>query len=137
MSTPITDEQLLLKCRKLLAEKFSWPAAEWRNTEYNQLSEKILDATGVGLSTATLKNLFGNEERNGLPNSSTLNPIVSYLGYDNWDHFKKEQSIPGSPLGALIGKESDRLKLRSMKPFYVGVVLLALVVLYVFLFSKK
>lgn len=138
MSTPITDEQLLLKCRKLIAEKLTWPpAAEWHNSQYNQLSEKILAATGVGLNTATLKKLFGNEEHTGLPNLSTLNPIVTFLGYDNWAHFKSEQSIPTSPLGALMGKESDRAKLRSMNPFYMGVALVALIILCAFLFLRK
>jgi hypothetical protein len=137
MSIPITDEQLLLKCRKLVAEKLSWPPAdEWRNYEFNELSEKIMECTGVGLSTTTLKRLFGKVQYNNLPSSTTLNAIAVYLGYDSWMQFKAQQSVAPSPLGALMNKETDRVKLRSTKPFFVGAAVLGIIVLCGFLFFQ-
>jgi hypothetical protein len=138
MSTPITDEQLLLKCRLLIAEKLLWqPAAEWRNGQLSELSAKILEASGVGLSTATLKRLFVDEGPPAPPDRSSLNAIANFLGYESWEPFKAEHRLRASVLGALMSKESDRAKLRSMKPFYVGVVLVAIIVLCAFLFLKK
>src|SRR5689334_14023175 len=108
-----TDNQLLLKCRQMIAEKLSWPPAdEWRNYEFTELSEKILETTGVGLSTTTLKRLFGKVQYNNLPSSSTLNALARYLGYDSWMHFKAQQHIPPTPLGVLMSKEKDRARLR-------------------------
>lgn len=137
MSNLISDEQLLVKCRALIAEKLLWPpAGEWRNYEFNELSEKILEVTGVGLSTTTLKRLFGKVQYNNLPSSTTLNAIANYLGYGNWMHFKAQQSIPTSPLGALRSRETDRVKLRSMKPFFVGVAMMAIIVVCGFIFFQ-
>ena len=138
MSTQITNEQLLLKCRTLIAQKLGWPpAAEWRSAQLSELSAKMLEASGVGLSTATLKRLFVDEGAPTPPDSSALNAIANFLGYESWEPFKAEHSLRESVLGALMYKESDRSKLRSMKPFYVGVVLVALVVLCAFLFMRK
>lgn len=137
MSTPINDQQLLLKCRRLIAEKLSWPPAdEWRNYEFNELSENILESTGVGLSTTTLKRLFGKVQYNNLPSSTTLNAIANYLGYDSWMHFKAQQSLPTSPLGTLMTKETDRVKQRSLKPFFVGTAIIGIIVVCGFLFFQ-
>jgi len=138
MSNSITDSQLLLKCRELIAQKLSWPPAdEWRNYEFTELSEKILEATSVGLSTTTLKRLFGKVQYNNLPSSSTLNALAKYLGYDSWMHFKAHQHIPPTPLGVLMAKDHDSARLRNSMPFFIGVVLVALVVISGFVFFKS
>lgn len=132
-----TDNQLLVKCRQMIAEKLSWPPAdEWRNYEFTELSEKILEATGVGLSTTTLKRLFGKVQYHNLPSSSTLNALARYLGYDSWMHYKAHQHIPPTPLGVLMAKGRDQDRLRSNKPFFIGLVLVALVVISGFVFFK-
>src|SRR5437868_14715181 len=85
------DIEYLRHCRKLIEQKLNWrPAEEWRNYEFDQLSEKILDATGVNLSTTTLKRVFGKIKYESLPSSVTLNTLANYTGFPSWMAFKSE-----------------------------------------------
>jgi hypothetical protein len=137
MSNSITDAELLLKCRELIAEKLSWPPAdEWRNYEFNELSEKILEATGIGLSTTTLKRLFGKVQYNNEPSSSTLNALARFLGHESWMHFKAQQQVSPTPLATLRSTHRDRTKLRNNKPFFIGLVIVGLLVVCGFLFLQ-
>ena len=88
------DTDYLQLCIKLIEEKLNWrPADEWRNYEFTELSEKILDATGVNLSSTTLKRVFGKLKYESLPSSATLNALAVFLGYSSWMDFKSKQSL--------------------------------------------
>jgi hypothetical protein len=48
------DTEYLQLCTRLIEQKLNWRSAEeWRNYEFTELSEKILDATSVNLSATT------------------------------------------------------------------------------------
>jgi hypothetical protein len=50
------DTEYLQLCIRLIEQKLNWrPAEEWRNYEFTELSEKILDATSVNLSANNFK----------------------------------------------------------------------------------
>jgi len=79
----------LERCRELIEKKLGWPPAdEWRDFEFNELSEKIYDATSVRLSSTTLKRVFGKVKYENLPSSSTLNTLSRFLGYQTWMDFQ-------------------------------------------------
>src|ERR1041385_5948278 len=87
------DTEYLQLCTRLIEEKLNWrPADEWRNYEFTELSEKILDATGVNLSATTLKRVFGKLKYDSLPSSATLNALAAFLGYSSWMDFKSKQN---------------------------------------------
>lgn len=102
MNTTNHDTEHVLRCRLLIEQKLGWPpAGEWRHYEFTELSEKILDATGVHLSATTLKRLFGKLKYDSLPSSATLNALASYLGYAAWADFKSSQPVePVMPVKA-------------------------------------
>ena len=86
------DTGYLQLCTRLIEEKLNWrPAEEWRNYEFTELSEKILDATSVNLSATTLKRIFGKLKYDSLPSSATLNALAAFLGYESWMDFKSKQ----------------------------------------------
>lgn len=88
------DTQYLERCRELIEEKCGWPPArEWRNFEFAELSDRILESTSVQLSTTTLKRIFGKLRYESLPSSVTLNALAKYLGYENWMQFKTTQIL--------------------------------------------
>jgi hypothetical protein len=86
------DTKYLQLYIRLIEQKLNWrPAAEWRNYEFTELSEKILDAVGVNLSATTLKRVFGKLRYESLPSSATLNALAAFLGYSSWMEFKSQQ----------------------------------------------
>jgi hypothetical protein len=92
------DTAYLQLCINLIEQKLNWrPADEWRNYEFTELSEKILDATGVNLSATTLKRVFGKLKYESLPSSATLNALAVFLGYTSWMALKSKQSLTKQP----------------------------------------
>ena len=88
------DTEYLQLCIKLIEQKLNWPpSGEWRNYEFTELSDKILDATGVNLSVTTLKRVFGKVKYESLPSSATLNTLATFLGYQSWMYFKSREKI--------------------------------------------
>ncbi len=88
------DTEYLQLCTRLIEQKLNWrPAEEWRNYEFTELSDKILDATGVNLSGTTLKRIFGKLKYESLPSTVTLNALAAFLGYESWMDFKSKQSL--------------------------------------------
>src|SRR5690242_8785387 len=88
------DKEYLEKSREMIYRKLGWPSTEeWRTYEFNELSEKILDATGVNLSATTLKRVFGKLKYESLPSSATLNALAAYLGFENWMQFKSTNPL--------------------------------------------
>ncbi|MES2772603.1 MAG: hypothetical protein V4722_00370 [Bacteroidota bacterium] len=95
---------------QLVEQKLGWqPLEEWRNYEFNELSEKILDTTSVNLSATTLKRVFGKVKYDSLPSSATLNALAAFLGYSNWMAFKSEKK-PGP-----VAEEEHMISLPAKK----------------------
>lgn len=95
------DTAYLQLCMKLIEQKLNWrPAGEWRNYEFTELSEKILDATGVSLSVTTLKRIFGKLKYHSLPSTATLNALSVFIGYSSWMDFKSKQEPEKEPAPA-------------------------------------
>lgn len=107
-----TDTASLERCRQLIEQKLNWPpAGEWRQFEFAELSDRILDATGVQLSTTTLKRIFGKVRYESLPSSGTLNALANFLGYANWMEFRSARPAETqrvAPDAPITGKRSIR-----------------------------
>lgn len=76
------------KCKSLIEEKLAWgSSALWQNQDFETLSEKIFENTGIQLSVSTLKRLWGKAQYSSSPNLSTLNALAQFIGYENWRAF--------------------------------------------------
>ncbi len=131
------DTQWLQCCRELIEEKLGWPPArEWRNFEFTGLSEKIFDATGVQLSSTTLKRLFGKVKYESLPSSATLNTLARYLGYANWMEFKAGQDEPKTeiPEEKTTEPQLSRTHRFSKRTLFTAAAAITLIVICSFVF---
>lgn len=88
------DSDLLVICIKKIEEKVKWgKPTQWADRDFIQLSEQLLDDTGVYISKNTLKNVFRKigKDNNYTPQKATRNALVQFLGYENWNTFRNEQ----------------------------------------------
>lgn len=87
----MTEENLLDRAKSLIEEKVGWGRSEsWTNQDFIQLSELILEKTGVNLSPTTLKRVWGRVKYDSAPSTTTLDTLVNFAGYENWRAFKSE-----------------------------------------------
>ncbi len=83
------DDQLLEKCKKRIEAKLGWGGSEiWTHQDFEKLSDVIDEATGVRLSTATLKRIWGKVKYTSKPTVTTLDTLARFIGFDNWRVFK-------------------------------------------------
>ena len=131
----IVERDLIVRCIKEI-EKSYFPEhvqaginLKQRDLEY--LIEQIEERSGIKISLSTLKRLWKNEFNN-LPHLSTLNGLVSLLGYDSWSAFKHDQP--------LRRERSNRLRPqgRLSKPIiYLGLLIGLTAIIMFIIFSSK
>ena len=61
-----------------------------KSSDFDTLSQAIIDATGENLSVNTLKRLFGFKTDKVVPRLSTMDIIAQYLGYPDYDSLIKD-----------------------------------------------
>ena len=68
------DDLLLQECKEQIEKKLGWEDSEsWTNHDFQTLSDKIQEDTGVNLSIATLKRIWGKVKYDSKPTITTLN----------------------------------------------------------------
>ena len=78
------DEILLDRCRKLIEEKLGWEdGARWSTHDFDTLGTRIQETTGVSLSIATLKRIWGKIRYDSKPTPTTLNTLARFVGYED------------------------------------------------------
>ncbi len=109
-----TEKLYIARCKVLIEEKLNWPGSqEWKQRDYENLSELIFSKTQILLSLSTLKRVWKNGY-DSLPHPSTLNALAMFLGYVNWMDFKRDQfnfinqerDKTGEPLSSSQKKQS-------------------------------
>lgn len=80
------------KCLRLIEEKLNWGnSPNWKQRDFEALSDLIFEETKIQLSLSTLKRIW-NKDYKQLPQPGTLNALVQFLGYKTWQEFKSDQS---------------------------------------------
>jgi hypothetical protein len=104
------DSEYIALCKKLIEEKFSFESGEGalRQRDLEYLARSIEEKSGIRLSLSTLKRLW-KKDYDQTPHPSTLDALVSLLGFRDWQEFKLKQTIPSS------SEELPRKK--SSRPF--------------------
>ena len=86
-SAPIPTAIANLKTQ--LETHLGWGSSEtWSNYDVERLSERILQQTGVSLSTSTLKRILGKVDYKSAPSLTTLNTLAQFLSYTDWRDFQ-------------------------------------------------
>jgi len=87
MIDPI-DVKSLLRLKVLIEEQLEWgEIAHWRSYDFEKLSGKIQEKTGVVLSISTLKRIFGKVSYESSPSVTTLNTLSQFVGFEDWRIF--------------------------------------------------
>ncbi|MEO1486656.1 MAG: hypothetical protein AAFU57_12970 [Bacteroidota bacterium] len=92
-----TEHEALKACLAQIEAQLGWgDSANWPSTNFEHLSDKIFEATGVQISHNTLKRVWGRISYASKPSTSTLNAMALFLGYENWSAFvscEKRKSV--------------------------------------------
>ncbi len=85
------EDQVIIKnsVRKIFGECGFDDASKMTQRDFEFVSTKIEEKTGIVLSSTTLKRL-ANGEFSRLPQVATLNAIARYLGAENWTSYSKQ-----------------------------------------------
>jgi hypothetical protein len=71
--------------RKLIEEQLQWgESTGWNNYDFEKLSDKVQEKTGVTISISTLKRIFGRVNYNSAPSLTTLNTLTQFAGFEDW-----------------------------------------------------
>ncbi len=132
------DTEYLQLCIRLIEQKLNWRSAdEWRNYEFTELSEKILDATSVNLSATTLKRIFGKLKYESLPSSATLNALAAFLGYASWMDFKSKQPFNKQEPGKATTTRKKFLLQHKVWPMTAAAAVIVVILAFTFLSGKS
>ncbi len=102
------DAIYLAACCAAIEDKLGWGvSAVWTNQDFENLSENILEATGVTLSSTTLKRIWGRVKYDSAPTFTTLNTLARYLGYEHWRAFRQSEEKKAQGMGRQDGKEDE------------------------------
>jgi hypothetical protein len=82
------QDKLLETCKRTIETRLGWGSTElWTNQDYEKLSLRILDETGVHLSAATLKRIWGKLRYDSKPSTTTLDTLAKFAGHGSWRQF--------------------------------------------------
>jgi hypothetical protein len=78
----------ILRLKGLVEDQLGWGQTEqWRSYDFEKLSGKIHEKTGVVLSISTLKRIFGKVSYESSPSVTTLNTLSQFVDFEDWRAF--------------------------------------------------
>ena len=85
-----SEQDLIDVCKARIEEKYHLRGRRLRQRDFEYLLDVIEESSGVRLSVSTLKRLWRGGGQN--PHPTTLNALVSILGYRDWLDFKVQNA---------------------------------------------
>jgi hypothetical protein len=84
-----SEQEYIAECKRLIEEKFQFGNGhgEVRQRDLEYLADRIEEKSGILLSLSTLKRLW-KKDYGKMPHPTTLQALVSVLGYKDWQEFK-------------------------------------------------
>jgi hypothetical protein len=133
-----TDAIYIRQCLQLIEARWQrGPVGEWKSYDFEKLSDEIFGVTGISLSISTLKRLFGKVTYNNLPAVQTLNTLARFVGFEDWNAFKRREVV-STARGTAGAMGSAATIQRGKKLLWWPFLILPLaVVAYLFLSSTK
>src|SRR5215510_9527521 len=122
MSMNHSEREHIALCKRLIEEKFQFEncGETLRQRDLEYLADTIEEKSGVKLSLSTLKRVW-KKDYDQTPHPSTLQALVSVLGYKDWQEFK----LKTTPAPLIVISKKHHL------PFKRWIVLPAIVALAV------
>src|SRR5215831_14786601 len=124
----------IVQWRNVVEQSLQWGGShDWKEYDFEKLSDLIFEKTGIRLSLSTLKRIWGKVKYESSPNAATLNAMARYTGYADWREFQQKNRIP-----ELTEKEStpplppsgiQASKYNSRKKIFISVAVLAVIVI--------
>lgn len=100
----IAEKRYIEICLNRIEQTLGWGHRdEWSSQDFEDLSEKILQKTGISLSATTLKRIWGRVQYKSAPSTQTLDALAAFLDYDCWRDFRQNHLMEkngGSHTGA-------------------------------------
>jgi hypothetical protein len=93
-----SERDYIARCKRLIEEKlqFGNEQGEVRQRDLEYLADSIEEKSGIRLSLSTLKRLW-KSDYDKMPHPTTLQALVSVLGYTNWQEFKLREAVVPEP----------------------------------------
>ncbi len=88
------ERDYIIICKKLIEERFHFGNGNGkpRQRDLEGLADAIEEKSGIKLSLSTLKRLW-KDDYDQTPHPSTLQALVSILGYKDWQDFKMKEHL--------------------------------------------
>lgn len=138
-----TDDSVIQSCLRKIESQLGWGnGEEWSTQDFESLSKKIQESTGVALSVATLKRIWGKIKYDSKPTVTTLNALAQFIGYENWRTYKQSHPLNGKSNGheksyAPSVRSADKKQSSRVWIIVAGVMVVGLSVLLVVMSMSK
>jgi hypothetical protein len=105
-----TEKEYIVLCKRLIEEKFHFENGNGtlRQRDLEYLADSIEESSGIRLSLSTLKRLW-KKDHEQTPHPSTLDALVSILGYKNWPDFKLREAVTSATPVSVQQKQARRV----------------------------
>lgn len=83
------EEWWVNRCKKDITYKYFYNNKSYfKHSDFKRLSEEIYNISNISLGVSTLARIF-SDNYSGIPYLTTLDAFANYLGYDNWNEYKR------------------------------------------------
>ncbi len=117
-----TENYYIARCKQLIQQKEKWDHYDtWTHYNFQHLQKNIEKDSGVIINDLTLKRFFGRytNKEDYKPHFSTKDAIALYLGFKNWDDFRKKNSSSVIRSSFLLNRRHTFLS-NIKKIFWIG-----------------
>jgi len=89
-----SEKEYIQICKREIEKLFAFnnASSSLKSRDFEYLSGKIQEKSGIALSVSTLKRLWKDDFLQ-IPQPATLNALVSVLDYSDWQEFKQKNQI--------------------------------------------
>ncbi len=127
-----SEREYITLCKQLIAEKlhFENDSGTLRQRDLEYLADSIEEKSGIKLSLSTLKRLW-KKDYDQTPHPSTLQALVSVLGYKDWQEFKlQEATVPSASFTIQKKKRNRPFNRWMVLPIVVALAVLFWLILF-------
>lgn len=134
----VSEINELQRCKAVIEDKLGWgPGDGWQTVDFENLSELVLNETGVSLSISTLRRIWGRAEYNHLPSGTTLNTLARFAGSGDWRAFVKQNKTAATGQNEEVPQVAVPQKPRSWKRLaWVAAAVLVVILASMLAFDK-
>ena len=137
--TSKNDSEMIFSLIKLTEAKLEWGSGDnWSTQDFEAVSIKVLEVTGINLSVTTLKRLWGKIKYESSPTVTTLNALAKFNGFENWRAFQQAERKDDPEVEEVIIKPERKSEEGKPKLFIlVPVVLILVAAFFLFVTNKS